>query len=140
MSTALRTLAATFAGMFVAFMLVVALELFSSVVHPLPDGFGGTREEMCLHVERYPNWVLALVVPAWGVAAFVGAWTAQRIGNLCSFAIVGALLLAALVFNVSMLPYPMWFKIVNLLVIPGAIFLGRRLSVRRKTTNSGEAG
>jgi hypothetical protein len=133
MHAALRTLAAIVAGMFVAFVLVVALELFSSVVHPLPDGFAGTNEEMCLHVSRYPNWVLALVVPAWGVAAFVGTWTAQRIGNLCSFAIVAALLVAALVFNVSMLPYPMWFKIVNLLVIPGAIVLGRRWSIRHKT-------
>jgi hypothetical protein len=119
--------------MFVAFVLVVAVELFSAVVHPLPEDFGGTTEEMCRHVERYPHWVLAVVVAAWAVTAFAGTWTARRLGNLWSFAIVGLLLLAALVFNISKLPYPMWFKIVNLLVIPAAIVAGGRLSTRNKT-------
>jgi len=100
----------------VAFVLVIAVEFFGAVVHPLPEDFGGTMEEMCQHVERYPQWVLALVVPAWAVTAFVGTWTARKMGNLCSFAFVGLLLLAALMFNISKLPYPMWFKIVNLLV------------------------
>src|SRR5262245_35796775 len=129
----LRTLAAILVGVFVAFVLVVAVELFGAVVHPLPEDFGGTTEEMCRHVERYPPWVLALVVAAWAVTAFAGAWTAKRLGNLCSFAIVGLFLLAALVFNIFKLPYPMWFKIVNLLVIPAAIFAGGRLSTRNKT-------
>ncbi|HEX2518177.1 MAG TPA: hypothetical protein VHK04_01370, partial [Castellaniella sp.] len=60
------------------------VELFSAVVHPLPEDFGGTTEELCRHVERYPPWVLALVVPAWAVTALVGTWTAKRMGNLCS--------------------------------------------------------
>jgi hypothetical protein len=94
---------------------------------------------MCRHVERYPHWVLALVVAAWAVTAFVGSWTAKRIENLSSFAIVSLLLLAALVFNISMLPYPMWFKIVNLLVIPAAIVAGGRLATRNKTAAIGES-
>jgi hypothetical protein len=133
-----RTLAAILAGLFVLFILVVAVELFSAVVHPLPEDFGGTTEEMCQHVERYPQWVLAVVVPAWAGAAFASTWTARRIGNLFSSAIVGLLLLAALVFNIAMLPYPTWFKIANLLVIPTAIFAGCRPSMRHKTTGTGD--
>lgn len=132
MKAFLRTLAAVIAGLLVLFVLVVAVELFSAVIHPLPEDFAGTTEEMCQHVERYPQWVLAVVVPAWAVAAFVSTWTARRIGNVYSSAIVGLLLLAALVFNISMLPYPTWFKIANLLVIPTAIFAGSRLSMRYK--------
>src|SRR5438045_1803118 len=60
MKAVLRTLAAVFAGLLVLFILVVAVELFSAVVHPLPEDFGGTTEEMCRHVERYPQWVLAV--------------------------------------------------------------------------------
>lgn len=47
-----------------------------------PDDFGGTTEEMCEHVARYPNWGLAAVVPVWTVVAFVSTWTARRIGNI----------------------------------------------------------
>src|SRR5215475_2576630 len=113
MMTVLRALVATVAGLVVAFVLVVGVELFSAVVHPFPEGFGGTPEEMCQHVERYPTWVLAVVVPAWAAAAFLGAATAKKIGNVYSFAIVSALLLLGLVSNISMLPYPLWFKIAN---------------------------
>ena len=54
------------------------------MVHPFPENFGGTTEEMCLHVKRYPDWVLAVVVVAWGTTALVSTWIAQRIGNLGS--------------------------------------------------------
>jgi hypothetical protein len=133
----LRTLAAKLVGMFVAFVLVVVVELLSAVVHPIPEDFGGTNEEMCRHVERIPHWVLALVVPAWAGTAFVGTWTARRMGNLYSFAIVSLLLLVALVFNISMLPYPLWFKIVILHVIPASVVAGGRLSARSKTASTG---
>src|SRR6476660_8477257 len=109
MAVAFRMLAAIIAGMVVAFLLVVAVELFSAVVHPVPPDFGGTMEEMCRHVSHYPHWVLALVVAAWGATAFVSTRTAERIGNRGCGLATGLLLLAAAAFNISMLPYPIWF-------------------------------
>lgn len=126
MKTFLRTVAAILAGTFVLFALVVAVELFSAVVHPLPEGSVATKEDICRHVERYPAWVLAVVVPAWAAAAFAGTWTARRIGNLCAAAVVGLLLLAAVACNISMLPYPTWFKVATLIAIPIAVLAGSR--------------
>ncbi len=93
--------------------------------------FGGTQEEMCQHVERFPAWVLGVVVPMWACTAFAGTWIARRLGNLVSAVVVAVLILAALVFNISMLPYPIWFKIACLVAIPAAMLLGMRLSGRR---------
>ena len=124
MKTAFRTVAAILAGLLLAFALVVAVEMFSAVVHPFPEDFGGTTEEVCQHVERYPPWVLAVVVPMWAGTAFAGVWTAQKVGNLPAAAIVALLLLAALVSNLAMLPYPLWFKIACLLAIPAAMMIG----------------
>ena len=89
----------TSAGMTVAFVFVVAVELFSAVVHPVPPDFGGPTEEMCRHVSHYPHWVLALVVAAWGATAFVSTRTAERIGNRGCGLTTGLLLLAAAAFN-----------------------------------------
>src|SRR5262249_54823807 len=136
---ALRTFAGILVGMVVALVLLAAVEFFGSVVHPFPEGFGGTTEEMSQHVERFPHWILAVAVAAWAVTAFVSTWTAKRLGNVYSFVIVGLLLLALLVFNISMLPYPMWFKIVSLVVIPAGIVAGGRLSTRNKTAGVGES-
>lgn len=88
---------------------------------------------MCRHVGRYPQWVLAPVIPAWAFTAFAGAWTATKIGILFSFAIVGLMLLAFLVVNIAMLPYPLWFKIADLLAISAAISAAGRVSKRKKT-------
>lgn len=138
MATGFRKIAAVVAGLLVAFILLVAIELVSAIAHPVPPDFGGTMEEMCEHVARIPQWVLALAVLAWGVTAFVSTWTAYRIGGRGSALVTGLLLLAALVFNISMLPYPIWFKIVNLLLIPAAVGLGSRLPIRRKAIGSSE--
>ncbi len=133
-----RIVAGTVIGLFVAFVLIVGVEGFSAVVHPLPKDFGGTMEEMCRHVERYPQWVLAVVVPMWAVAALVSTLVAQRIGNRYSSGVVGLLLLLALVFNISKLPYPIWFKLVTLLVVPVAIIAGSRVAGRRKIAGQRE--
>jgi hypothetical protein len=139
MAAALRGMAAIIAGMIVAFSFVVAVELFSAVVHPVPPNFWGTMEEMCLHVARYPRWVLALVVPAWAGTAFASSWISGRMGNRLCGLFIGLLLLSALILNFSMLPYPIWFKTLNLLAIPAAILLGDRSSIRRAApdTNAG---
>jgi hypothetical protein len=140
MAAALRGIAAIIAGMIVAIILVVAVEFFSAVVHPVPPDFKGTMEEMCLHVARYPQWVLALVVPAWAGTALASTWIAGRLGNRYCGLFIGLILLAALVFNLSKLPYPIWFKILNLLAIPAAVLLGDFLLIRRATPGTVEVG
>src|SRR5262249_25426316 len=134
-----RTVAAVIAGLLVAFVLIVAVEFFSNVVHPFPEDFGGTMEEICRHVERYPNWILAIAVLLWCGTALVSTWIAQKIGNIYSAVIVGLILLVALVLNISMLPYPIWFKIVNLLVIPAASVAGSRTARRHNTAGRAPA-
>jgi hypothetical protein len=133
MAKAFRVAAAIVVGMIVAFILIVAVELFGAVVHPVPPDFKETMEEMSLHVASYPQWVLALVVPAWAATAFASTWVAGRLGNRYCAWFIGLLLLAALIHNLSMLPYPIWFKILNLVAIPAASLLGDRLSIRSET-------
>jgi len=123
MKSAVRTLLAVVAGMALAFALVVAVEFFSAVVHPFPANFDGNIPE---HVRRYPDWVLAVVVPMWGATAAAAAWVASRIGGRLAGAIVTLLLASALAFNLSMLPYVMWFKI----AMPAAFFVACLLGIR----------
>jgi hypothetical protein len=126
MADAFRAICSIVAGLAVGLVLVIAVELVSAVVHPLPADFNGSTEEMCLHVARYPDRVLALVVVAWGGTTFASTWVTARVGNRGCGAFVGLLLLAAVAFNVAMLPYPTWFKVVILIAIPAAIYLGLR--------------
>ncbi len=123
MKSALRTVLAVVAGMALAYAMVVAVELFSTIVHPFPADFDGNIAE---HVKRYPNWVLAVVVVAYGATAAAATWVASRIGNRLAGTVVALLLACALIFNLAMLPYTMWFKVVMLAVFLIACLLGLR--------------
>jgi hypothetical protein len=124
MKTALRTVLGVVAGIALALVLVVAVELFSAVVHPVPEGFTGTMDEMCQHVARYPHWVLGVVVVAWSAIAFVSTWVATRVGNRWAGLAVILILTLGIVFNISKLPYAMWFKVVMLICFAVACYLG----------------
>ncbi|QDU91366.1 hypothetical protein Pla175_47880 [Pirellulimonas nuda] len=132
MPAAARLIVAVVAGIVVALALLVAVELWSAVVHPTPADFGGTTDQMCAHVANYPPWVLALVVPMWGFTAWLSAWVARKIGGRSAAWVVSVLMLAAVVLNVAMLPYPAWFTLACPIVVGAGAAFGSQLSVRKK--------
>lgn len=128
MKTIFWMILAIVVGVLMVLFLTIAVELFSEVVHPVPEDFDGSKEQMCTHVENYPGWVLAAVIPMWGATAFCGVWTAGKIGYPVSAVIVGLLVLIAVGFNQWMLPYPKWFEIGNFIVLPLAIFVAIQIT------------
>jgi hypothetical protein len=134
--TSLRTLSAFVLALVASLGLIIGVEILSNVVHPFPSDFKGTQEEICIHVEKYPNWILAGVVVAWGFTAAAGTWISQRIGNVYSSTALGILLIAGVALNISMLPYPIWFKVISVIAIPVAAVYGARLALQRQTPSS----
>jgi hypothetical protein len=134
MKSAGRILLAVVAGMALAFVLVVAVELFSAVVHPLPADFDGNIPE---HVRRYPQWVLGVAALMWAATAAAATWVAARIGGRLAGAVVALLLASALVFNLSLLPYTMWFKIAMPAAFAAACLLGVKSGRRAPSPAAG---
>jgi hypothetical protein len=116
----IRTLTSVVASMALAMALVVAVEAFSEMVHPAAPFNGNVPEQ----VRRYPDWVLAIVVMAWSGTAAAATWVASRFGNRLAGGIVALLLAWALVFNLIMLPYTIWFKVAMFIAFPIACVLG----------------
>ena len=112
-------------------VLVIAVELFSGVVHPFPEGSTGTMDEICEHVARYPHWVLGVVVVAYSATTFASTWVAARIGNRWAGIVVTLILTLGIVFNIAKLPYAMWFKVVMLSCFAVACYLGVNAGVQR---------
>jgi hypothetical protein len=138
-SAIFRGICSIVAGLALAIVLIIGLELVSNVVHPFPPDFKGTKEEVCAHVERYPDWFLGVVVAAWGLTTWISTWVTGRIGNRGCAVLVGLALLAGVIFNMSMLPYPSWFEVANGVVFPVAIVAGV-LAARRPKTDNAEPG
>ena len=115
-------------GLVTAFALIVATEGLGAVCHPFPPGLDPNDLEACkAHVAKCPQWFLGVAVGCWGMTALSSVWVATRLGTSRHFAhggAIGVLLLAAVILNLSMLPYPLWFKVANLVVMPLGIVLG----------------
>ena len=125
MKSAARTLVGILAGMALALALVIAVEWFSSIVHPFPPNFNGNIPE---HVRRYPHWVLGAVVLLWGATITAATWVASKVGARPAGVVVALLLAWALTFNLTKLPYTTWFKITMFAAFPVACVLGLRRS------------
>lgn len=126
MKTYFRALLGFMAGLVLAFGLVIAVEAFSAVVHPMPPDSKMTMDEMCQHVARYPDWVLAVVVPLWGATAFLGTRVASRLGGRWAGLALTVLLTVAIGYNIVKLPYVMWFKAAMPIAFALACYLGNK--------------
>ncbi len=125
-----RSIAAVILSLTATLVLLIAVEGFSAVVHPFPEDFDGSYEQIVAHVARYPAWILAVSAVMWSGTAFVSTWLATRLGATRHPAHgfgVGALLILAVLFNMSQLPYPLWFEAICLVLIPLGIYCGVRL-------------
>ena len=133
----LRNAASILISVIVAILLLAAIEWLGTILHPFPADFGGTRDEVAAHVANYPAWILALLGGVgWGTAIFVASWLATRISNnrKAAFGIgVGALLLAGAIFNMAMLPYPIWYWVLELVLLPTGIYFGSKLASVQST-------
>ncbi|MBX7104896.1 MAG: hypothetical protein K1X57_12495 [Gemmataceae bacterium] len=141
MGSWIRSLGAVLAGLVVAMLMIVGVEIPGSIVHPFPPGVDPTDIEVCrAHVANYPAWILMMVVVAWSVTAFVGAWVATRLGtdrHPAHGILVGLILLAVAVMNMSMLPYPIWFWAGNVIGLPVGFTCGAKLGGPR-LSNGGD--
>ena len=137
----LRSIGSVIAGLVIAFVFLMAAEGYSELAYPFPTGYDEKDfMEVCkAHVAKYPPGILAVCTAIWALAPLTGSWLATRLGTSRHPAhgyVVGALLLAVAGMNMAMLPYPIWFPIVNLLTFPLGTYFGARLA-SAPTTNPG---
>ena len=122
-----RSIGSVIAGLAIAFVLIVAAEVFSMIYHPFPPG-ADTSDHAVIkaQVASYPTWVLAV-----GAAIWAAAWLATRLGPARHWShglTVGAILLALAGFDMAMLPYPIWFPVVIVVAFPLGTILGTRVA------------
>lgn len=138
----LKSFSAVVLSIVVACVLFMVLEGISSILHPWPEDFGGTMEEIERQVETYPAWVLALLGGVgYGTTMLVCTLIATRVGHNRNPTFgygVGLFLFAMVVFNMTMLPYPAWFWVLMFTVLPPAAYFGTRLGSKNRPTPDAE--
>ena len=126
-----RRILAVIAGLAIAFAIVMVTEL---IPHRLYPPSPGTNMDDFTQVKAYvaslPVTALVIVLAGWLVATVAGTSVAAGIGRSRVPAyVVGALLLAAGVYNAFIIPQPVWFSVVSLVIYIVGTMIGGRIAV-----------
>ena len=131
LGSVVRSAVAVLLGLLAAMFFIIGVEGVCSILYPFPPGVDPSDLEACrAHVATLPASAFLIAVAGWALATFAGSWVATRLGAARHPAhgiVLGAVLLAAAVVNMLMLPYPIWFWILNLVVFPTCFCAGARL-------------
>jgi hypothetical protein len=127
----IRSVGAVLVGFIPALLCGLGVEVLSLQLYPFPPGVDPSDLEVCrAHVAQLPAGAFLLGAAGWGLGTLLSSWLATRLGSGRHRAhgiVVGLVLIAAAVTNMLMLPYPVWFWMVNLVVLPLCTYLGSRL-------------
>ncbi len=125
-----RSVLAVIAGLAAAMIFIVGTEVVGAVVYPPAPGVDLHDIEDCkAHVAQLPADAFVIGAAGWGLAVLAGSWVATRLGagrHPAHGIVVGSILLAAALMNMLMLPYPILFWVLNLVVFPVADLLGAK--------------
>ena len=140
----LQSVGAVFLGLVIAFAMVIGIEGFGAVYHPFPPDVDPTDFAVCAaHVARFPDWILAVSSLGWTLTVVAASWTATRLGTGRHPAHglgIGGFLLGLAVFNMVILPYPIWFKVVTFITLSLGAYLGAKWARCCKTRESCSPG
>lgn len=124
----LRIVLACIAGVATAFLTVFLIELAGHTIWPAP-GTPDTSSPEALRafMASLPPGALASVAVAWVAGAYAGSRTGFLLGKSRIPAYTtGGLVTLASVSNLLLLPHPVWFWPVALVLVPAATWLACR--------------
>lgn len=108
-----RSLLGVLAGIAVAMVVVMVVELVGMKVYPLPAGVDATDPEaLKALMPTLPLGSFLFVLVSWILGTGAGALAAQRVSNATTRApglAVGAIILAFALYNMWVIPHPTWF-------------------------------
>ena len=109
----LRTILGIVAGVVVAFVVLMGLEMAGHAAMPPPAGLDpADPEDLKQMVASASTAAKAWVVFAWFAAAVAGGWVARRLSR-ASWAgwVIAGLIVVGGIANIMMIPHPLWMLI-----------------------------
>lgn len=126
-----RAVVAVVGGIVAAFVVVMAIELVSSTIYPIPSGDVRAMGEA---IANLPAGAFALVLAAWAAGVFLGVWIATRFArSWVAGVLVAVLFLGACIANLMTLPHPVWFSATGIVLVVVSAAVALRLGTPART-------
>jgi len=122
----MRAVLGAIAGLVAAFICVQAAEMIVHQLYPFPPG--ADMNDMATikkFVATLPRTAMLLVLAGWLIGTLLGTFVAAKIGRSRVPAyVVGVLLLCAGIANSFLIPQPVWFTAVSIVIFVATPFAG----------------
>jgi hypothetical protein len=133
----MKNILATIIGLIVASLTVYLFEtLIGHNLFPLPEGTDPMDMEWIKNnMDQIPTGAKVMVVIAHFMGIIIGMFVVGlilKISMVLAY-IVGGLILAATIFNISMLPKELWFSSSDIVLAVAGLLLGKSLAKRQLT-------
>lgn len=130
-----RKILAVFAGVIVASICIWVIETLNHMMYPYPDGMKpNDMEGFKNYVETLPFLGKFMVIVGYAVGALVSGFIATKIskdGKPTAAIICGIVFLVFTIYNMTVLPTPIWFWILGILVWI-LVLAGYKLALNKK--------
>lgn len=126
-----RTILGILAGLATMFVVIMAIEAVGHTLYPPPAGLNPMlADDMAKIMMAMPAAAKVIVLVAWVVGAFAGAWVAARIARQhprIAAAIVATMVVAGVIGMILQMPgHPVWMSGLGLLLpLPVALFAAK---------------
>ncbi|HEV8198463.1 MAG TPA: hypothetical protein VGS03_00420 [Candidatus Polarisedimenticolia bacterium] len=132
MKAILRSVAGVFFGACLAIGVIILVEQISGRMYPPPPGISyGDKEAWKAFIASLPLGAFLMILVAWGLGTFAGAWVCAKVAGRAKLAhglVLATLLLAVGVSNMFEIPHPIWMWPSAFAVFAGAGLAGGRLA------------
>ena len=132
----MRAVGAILAGLAAAIVLIAAIDFVAHLVYaPAEPVDMNDPAAVARMVADMPVGAFALIVLGWGVGTFTGAFIAARMGRSAAYGfVVGAVILAVTIANLTMIPHPsgMWVAGILTVVVTAFIAVRSALPARKR--------
>ena len=132
-----RMIGAGLLGVISAWVVIMLFEFAGASVYPPSPGSDlRDPDQLRTYIDSAPAAAMAFVLAGWAAGAFLGGWVAAKLSHRHRLGValaVGAVVLAGVAANAMMVPHPVWFTVLGLLLPMPAAWLAARLVPRVET-------
>jgi len=117
------------AGIVAAFIAIMAIQMISSILYPMPDGLGlDDKAGLQAHIETLPITAFCLVIASYVLGGLAGGFMATLVSKVRYFPalIVGGLFTVFAIMNGMAIPQPLWVSVLSVLVFIPCAWLGAK--------------
>lgn len=136
----LRKISAVLLGLLVSVVTVMLVEWISHQVYPLPPDLDfKDPEKVRSYVSGLPLGAFLAILLGWLLGTLAGGMAACRVARekpAVFASIIGAVMMAATVANLIMIPHPTWFSIPGIGVIAAGTLLATRWATATRSVSS----